>query len=88
MGGLVSAAAAAFGTALSFAVLFGATALAAYHSGVADGTAVLCGLAAILFTRLYVRIAQRIARSIDARRPPKPDAPPVSDIPLWPSSST
>jgi hypothetical protein len=47
---------AAFGTVLSFAVLFGGTALAAYHSGASDGAAVLCGLAAILFTRLYVRI--------------------------------
>ncbi len=65
---------AAFGTVLSFAVLFGGTALAAYHSGASDGAAVLCGLAAILFTRLYVRIVQRIARSIEARRPPKPDA--------------
>ena len=75
---------AAFGTVLSFAVLFAGTALAAYDSGSADGAAVLCGLAAILFTRLYVRIVQRIARSIDARRPPKPDdAAKPGGIPRW-----
>jgi len=75
---------AAFGTVLSFAVLFAGTALAASHSGAADGEAVLCGLAAILFTRLYVRIVQRIARSIDARRPPKPDdAAKPGGIPRW-----
>ena len=39
---------AAFGTVLSFAVLFAGTALAASHSGVADGGAVLCGLGALL----------------------------------------
>ena len=75
---------AAFGTVLSFVVLFAGTALAAYHSGAADGTAVLCGLAAILLTRLYVRIVHRIARSIDARRPPKPDdAAKPGGIPRW-----
>src|SRR5262245_30672709 len=75
---------AAFGYALSFAVLFGGTALAAYHADVADGTAaVLCGAAAILFAKLYVRIVPRIARSIDALRPPKPDAAAKSQIPLW-----
>ena len=76
----------AFGTVLSFAVLFAGTALAAYHSGEADATAVLCGLAAILFTRLYVMIVQRIARSIDARRSPKPDdAAKPGGIPRWAS---
>jgi hypothetical protein len=74
----------AFGYALSFAVLFGGTALAAYHSDVADGTAVLCGAAAILFAKLYVRIVQRIQRLTDALNPPKPDGAAKSDgIPLW-----
>src|SRR5262245_17280958 len=75
----------AFGYALSFAVLFAGTALAAYRSDVADQTAaLLCGAAAILFTRLYVRIVLWMARSIDARRPPKADEAAKSDrIPLW-----
>jgi hypothetical protein len=76
---------AAFGYALSFVALFGGTALAAYRADVADQTAaLLCGAAAILFARLYVRIALRIAQSIDAPRPPKPDEAAKSDgIPLW-----
>src|SRR5262245_45020526 len=76
---------AAFGYALSFAVLFAGTALAAYRSDVADQTAaLLCGAAAVLFARLYVRIVLRIARSIDALRPPKADEAAKSDgIPLW-----
>jgi hypothetical protein len=75
---------AAFGTVLSFAVLFGGTALAAYHSGASDGAAVLFGLAALLFTRLYVRIVQRFMPSIEARHPPKPDdAAKPGGIPPW-----
>jgi uncharacterized membrane protein YuzA (DUF378 family) len=75
----------AFGYALSFVVLFGGTALAAYHSGVADGTAaLLCGAAAILFAKLYARMVPPIARLIDALCPPKPDEAARSDgIPLW-----
>src|SRR5215216_3564446 len=70
----------AFGYALSFAVLFGGTALAAYHSDVTDGMAVLlCGVAAILFAKLYVRIAPRLQRLIDALRPPKPGEATKSD---------
>jgi uncharacterized membrane protein YuzA (DUF378 family) len=75
----------AFGHALSFAVLFGGTALVAYDSDVADATAaLLCGAAAILFTKLYVRIVLRVQRLIDALRPPKPDEAAKSDrISLW-----
>jgi uncharacterized membrane protein YuzA (DUF378 family) len=75
----------AFVYALSLAVLFGGTALAAYHSDVANGTAVLLyGAAAILFAKLYARIVPRIQRLIDALRPPKPDKAAKSDgIPLW-----
>ena len=75
---------AAFGTVLSFAVLFGGTALAAHHSGVSDGAAVLFGLAVLLFTRLYVRIVQRFTPSIEAPHPPEPDdgAKP-GGIPRW-----
>src|SRR5262245_44726696 len=74
----------AFGYALSFALLFGGTALAAYHADVADQTAaLLCGAAAILFARLYVRIVPRIARLIDALRPPRPDDAAKSQIPRW-----
>ena len=75
----------AFGYVLSFAALFGGTALAAYHSDVADGMAVLlCGAAAILFAKLYARIVARIQRLIDALRPPKPDeAAKLDGIPLW-----
>jgi hypothetical protein len=75
----------AFGYALSFVVLFAGTASAAYHADVADQTAaLLCGVAAILLTKLYVRIVGRIARLIHARRPPKPDQAAKSDrIPSW-----
>src|SRR5262245_38684777 len=75
----------AFGYALSFVVLFAGTASAAYHADVADQTAaLLCGAAAILLTKLYVRIVGRIARLIHARRPPKPDQAAKSDgIPRW-----
>jgi hypothetical protein len=45
---------------------------------------VLCGLAAILLTRLYVRIVQRFTPSIEARHPPKPDdAAKPGGIPRW-----
>ena len=75
---------AAFGYALSFVVLFGGTALAAYHADVADQTAaLLCGAAAILFARLYVKIVPRIARLIDALRPPRPDDAAKPQIPRW-----
>src|SRR5262249_49267404 len=75
----------AFGYALSFAVLFGGTALAAYHADAADGLgALLTGAVAILFARLYVRIVPPIVRLIDALRPPRPDEAARSDrIPLW-----
>jgi hypothetical protein len=79
----------AFGYALSFAVLFGGTALAVYHCDEAEGTALLLGAIAILFTRLYVGIVRRIQRLFDARRPRKPgeaaksDAIPRSAIVLY-----
>jgi uncharacterized membrane protein YuzA (DUF378 family) len=74
----------AFGYALLFAVLFAGTVLAAYHSDLADGTAVLCGAAALLFAKLYVRVVQRVQRLIDALRSPKPDDAAKSDgIPAW-----
>src|SRR5262249_21417495 len=75
---------AAFAYALSFAVLFGGTALAAYRAHVADQTAaLLCGAAAVLFARLYVRTVPRIAPLIDGLRPPKPNQAAKSQIPRW-----
>lgn len=65
----------AFGHALSFLVLFAATADAAERSGFASETAAfLCGLASILFVRLYVRAI--LAAQLDALHPP-------ARIPLW-----
>src|SRR5262245_33865060 len=47
----------AFGHVLSFLVLFAATAEAAEHARFANQpAALLCGVIAILFTRLYVRV--------------------------------
>jgi hypothetical protein len=67
----------AFGHVLSFLILFVATAQAAEHSVFAsEGLALVCGVASILFVRLYVRII--LAARLDA----SPAATPTQ-IPLW-----
>src|ERR1700733_3441916 len=73
-----------FGAALSFAVLFGGTALAAYSSDFTDVPfALLCGTAAIWFVKLYVGLVPAMQRLID-RLLPEPDAGATSDqIPGW-----
>lgn len=70
----------AFGHLLSFFVMFVVTAEAAEHSGFANASAAfVCGLAAIVFTRLYVRIVMGAQRAIQAWQWPNRKEP------VWPS---
>lgn len=74
------------GFLLAFAVLFGGVALAAYDAGFASGyvTAALCGAAALVFVRFFVRSMPAVQRLIDTLHPPGPHAPARPDeIPTW-----
>ena len=74
----------AFGAALSFAALFGGTALAAYSSDFTDVPfALLCGAAAVWFVKVYVRFVPAMQRLIDTLLP-EPGRRATSDrIPGW-----
>jgi hypothetical protein len=74
----------ALGVAVSFAVLFGGVALAAY-TDFADGlTSLVCGAAAIWFTKLFAWCIRAMQRLIDRLHPPEPrEAATPGKVPGW-----
>src|SRR3954452_13657125 len=71
------------GYVLAFAVIFGGTALAAYHSDSTITFSAVCGALMIGFVRLYTRAIPPVQRLIERLHPELDDPAKPDGIPGW-----